>query len=581
LGKQFPFFLFHNKGLSFSSSNFKGGYNMKCMKLLILFLFTTTLLLSEETEYNHFSFSDTVSPDAFFERLFIDYASLSGGELDSLGDMTVFGVPHYQDKMKDLSDEAQAKYFAMLKAALKKIHTFDLDSLDTQTRYNLETVGWFLENKVEGERFSYHEAILAPLIGFEGEIYDIFLNQIVIETVEDAQDFIARMAYVEKKTNQVIAIFEESINRGMLMNTSSIRAAMNTLYDLRMGASYSKTYTGYKRQVNLLNIPSEEKKKLLDEALKGMNTYFVPSMNRLYKTLQNAISLPNRESGVWYYPEGDAYYRYALKTNTTLDLDPEALHEFGKGEVEKIRNRIVELRSLIGGNTSINTEESIMEYMDDLFYPEFQPEYLPEIEIFYANMYTPPRIDGKTKGIFYSTTGNKEENSLYFHEVVPGHHLERTYNLRLETMPMIRHMCFFTAYIEGWALYAERLAWETMKEDKLKRELDYLQNLLLRAKRIVADTGINYKRWTRQQTVDYMLEDGFSRDLIESDVNRYITWPGQACAYYVGYTKLMELRKLMEEKCGEDFDLREFHKLILENGQMPLEILEKKFLESF
>jgi uncharacterized protein (DUF885 family) len=141
-------------------------------------------------------------------------------------------------------------------------------------------------------------------------------------------------------------------------------------------------------------------------------------------------------------------------------------------------------------------------------------------------------------------------------------------------------MCFFTAYIEGWALYSERLAWETMADEKLKRELDYLQNLLLRAKRIVADTGINYKRWTRPQTVAYMLEDGFSRGLVESDVNRYITWPGQACAYYVGYTKLMELREVMEEKYGADFNLKDFHKLILENGQMPLEILEKKFMES-
>jgi len=146
---------------------------------------------------------------------------------------------------------------------------------------------------------------------------------------------------------------------------------------------------------------------------------------------------------------------------------------------------------------------------------------------------------------------------------------------------MIRHMCFFTAYIEGWALYAERLAFETMEEGKLKRELDYLQNLLLRAKRIVADTGINYMRWTRSQTVDYMLEDGFDRGLVESDVNRYITWPGQACAYYVGYTKIMELRELMKEKYGEGFDLRVFHKLILENGQMPLEILGEKFMESF
>jgi uncharacterized protein (DUF885 family) len=553
---------------------------MKIKLFLIVLLSVSAIIFATESATGNFLFSPTESPDLFFEQLFIEYATLSGSELDSLGDMTPFGVPHYQDKMKDLSGEAIEKYYAMLHAALEKINTFDFDAYDTQTKYNLETIKWFLENKIAGEPFMYHEAILAPLIGFEGEMYDIFLNQIVIESVEDAEDFIARMPYVQKKTDQVIAIFHESIDKGMLMNTASIRASMNTLYDLRMGASYSKTYARYKKQVNQLNLSSEEKKRLLAEGLKGMNDYFVPAMKKLHTTLQNSLSIPNAESGVWHYPNGDDYYRYALKTNTTLDLDPEALHEFGKAEVEKIRKRIAELYAILGSNTTINTDESIMDHMNDLFYDEFQPEYLPEIQVYYATMYSPPRIDGKTKGIYFSTTGTAEENSVYFHEAVPGHHLERTYNLRMENMPMIRHMCFFTAYIEGWALYSERLAWETMADEKLKRELDYLQNLLLRAKRIVADTGINYKRWTRSQTVAYMLEDGFSRGLVESDVNRYITWPGQACAYYVGYTKLMELREVMEEKYGADFNLKDFHKLILENGQMPLEILEKKFMES-
>ena len=554
---------------------------MKWKTFVLLVLFSTTMLFATGNEIISFYFEQTETPEAFFDKLFIEYATLSGGELDGYGDMTAFGVPHYQDKMKDLSEAAHEKYYVMLNAALEKINTFDFEAYDTQTKYNLKTIKWFLENKVEGEKYRYHEAILAPLIGFEGEMYDIFMNQIVIETIEDARDFISRMIYVQIKTDQVIDIFHESIDRGMLMNTASIIAAMNTLYDLRTPASYSKTYMRYQRQVKQLSISSQEKEKLLDEALKAMNEYFVPSMKKLHTTLQNALSLPNKESGVWSYPDGEDYYRYALKTNTTLDLDPQQLHEFGKGEVEKIRDRIAQLRAQMGTNTFIRTDESIMDHMDELFYPEFQPEYLPEIERFYANMYSPPRIDGKTKGKFFSTTGNIEENSLYFHEVVPGHHLERTYNLRMENMPMIRHMCFFTAYIEGWALYAERLAFETMEEEKLKRELDYLQNLLLRAKRIVADTGINYMKWTRSQTVDYMLEDGFDRGLVESDVNRYITWPGQACAYYVGYTKIMELRELMKEKYGEAFDLREFHQLILENGQMPLEILEEKFRESF
>ncbi len=555
---------------------------MKMTKIIcVIFLFVSTLGIAAGKTDSQFSFSDCADVQDFFSGLFVDYAVYSGGELDGLGDMTPFGVPRCQDRMKDISESAVDRYYEMLKAALEKLNSFEADEYDTQTRYNLKTVEWFLRNKIEGEKYRYHESILAPLIGYEGEIYDLFLNQIVIESEKDAEDFISRLSYVPIKTNQAIETFKKSVNMGILMNTSSIKSALNTLYDLTTAPNYSKVYARFKEQTGRLDITPEAKKDLYDRALLGMKIHFVPSMNKLDKTLNDALNIPNGESGVWSYPDGDEYYLYALKTNTTLDLDPQELHEFGKIEVEKIRKRISELVGILGNDTYPNTRESIMDYMDELFYEEFQPEYLPQIIKFYADMYSPPRIDNKTKGVFYSTTGNKKENSLYFHEVVPGHHLERTYNLRMENMPMIRHMCFFTSYIEGWALYSERLAFETLREETLKRELDYLQNLLLRAKRIVADTGINYKRWTRAETVSYMLEDGFSRNLVESDVNRYITWPGQACAYYIGYAKIMELRDMMKARLGDKFDLRDFHKLILENGQMPLELLEMKFKESF
>ena len=142
---------------------------------------------------------DTDSPEEYFRQFFIEYATLSSVELDRFGDMTEFGVPDYQDKMKDLSDEAHKKFFDMLKAALTKLETLNAEIYDSQTKYNIFTIKWFLENKIEGEKYRYHEAILAPMMGFEQEIYDIFLNQTVIENLEDAQNLISRMYYVQKK----------------------------------------------------------------------------------------------------------------------------------------------------------------------------------------------------------------------------------------------------------------------------------------------------------------------------------------------------------------------------------------------
>ncbi|HRW94009.1 MAG TPA: DUF885 domain-containing protein, partial [Thermotogota bacterium] len=255
----------------------------------------------------------------------------------------------------------------------------------------------------------------------------------------------------------------------------------------------------------------------------------------------------------------------------------------GKREVQRLAKRIDELSRTLQGTYPLPSTERIEEHLPEAFDSEFLPEYMPQVKPHTANMYIAPRLDGKTKGIFYATGGVAQHDSLFFHEVVPGHHLERTSQLRRD-IPLICQLTFFTGFIEGWALYAEQLAYELMVDNKQFRELDLLQNQYLRALRLVADTGVNAFGWTPEEAYRYLTRAGISGGMAQSEVSRYLTWPGQATAYYTGYLKLLELREKMREQMGQDFSLKTFHRLVLEDGQLPLPVLEEKinaFLNAF
>jgi len=208
--------------------------------------------------------------------------------------------------------------------------------------------------------------------------------------------------------------------------------------------------------------------------------------------------------------------------------------------------------------------------------PEFQQANAP------AAYYQPPPLDRSKPGTFFVNLGNIKEVSkfgmrtLAYHEAIPGHHFQIGIAQELKGVPFFRRIIPFGAYVEGWALYAERVAAEHgFQEDPYDR-LGYLQSQLFRAVRLVVDTGIHHKRWTREQAIDYMLKNtGSPEGEVVTEIERYIVWPGQACGYMVGQLKILELRRKAQERLGDRFDIREFHNVILTNGALPLSILER------
>jgi len=325
------------------------------------------------------------------------------------------------------------------------------------------------------------------------------------------------------------------------------------------------------------------------------------------------------DDGVWKLPDGERYYAHMLRTFTTTDLSAEEIHAIGLQEVQRLQIEMKEILRAEGYSTddfaatmqALNKEprflypdtdegrksmlrdyqaiiDEIDADMDSLFslrpeatvevqrIPEFKEETSPGA---YYNM---PAFDGSRPGIFYANLRSVEEvprfgmRTLAYHEAIPGHHYQIALAQELEGVPFFRRIIPFTAYTEGWALYAEQLAAENGFQDNSFDRLGYLTGQLFRASRLVVDTGIHSKRWTREQAIAYMLANtGMPETDIIAEVERYIVNPGQACAYMIGKMEILRLREEARQALGDAFDVREFHQVVLENGALPLTLLRQ------
>jgi len=329
----------------------------------------------------------------------------------------------------------------------------------------------------------------------------------------------------------------------------------------------------------------------------------------------------NPYDGVWSLPKGDDYYALMLRMRTTTDYSAEEIHQMGLDEVERIEARmsalLVELgHSVEGGvgeamNTLNEVDRFLYEETSDrksIVIKDYQDlvsqswervtvhfERMPEAEVEVravpeyseqsqaGGYYQSPSLDGSRPGIFYANLYDVKQTPKYsmatlvFHEAVPGHHLQIALNLENSDLSLYRRLGYgSTAFSEGWALYAEALAVELGITRDEYDELGVLQSELFRAVRLVVDTGIHQKRWTREQAIDYMkTTTGVSDSEVVAEIERYIVWPGQACSYKVGALKILEQRERAKQNLGDQFDLREFHSLVLGHGEPPLFIVEE------
>jgi len=347
-----------------------------------------------------------------------------------------------------------------------------------------------------------------------------------------------------------------------------------------------------------------------------------PAYQKLIAYFQELLPKATTDDGVWKLPDGDAFYAYALHDNTTTTMPPKEVHDLGLREVTRIEG---EMRALLDANgfagqpigasmDKLGKDPRFLYSNDDKGRAEALAEFkrlinnavteskqhlfltAPKAQIDIRRVepfkeatapgayYQGGAMDGSRPGIFYANLRDMNESpkwsmpTLAYHEGVPGHHWQISIAQELNGVPQFRKVIPFTAYAEGWALYCEWLAKQAGWYDKDPfGDLGRLRDELFRAVRLVVDTGIHAKHWTRDQAIAYMRDKtGMGEKEVKSEIERYIVNPGQACAYKVGMLKIQELRSRAQQELGDKFDQREFHEAVLKNGALPLEILEEQ-----
>ena len=559
----------------------------------------------------------------FFERSMLETALESPQMLSQIRLLESAGIKFHQDDLDDYSIAKGNERYISLNENIKTLQSYDNDSLNESERLSKDILMYFMMDIAEGKKWQFHNYPVNQLFGVQNNFPSFMESGHQVHNLEDAEDYISRLSKVDVQFNQVLEGLKHREKLGVIPPAFVIRKVLEEMQNfLATPVENNILYASLAEKLAKIDTMSKvEKSRILAEAKMVFDSNVRPAYETLINYFEYLQPIATDDDGVWKLPEGDAYYAYQVKHHTTTDMTPEQVREVGLSEVDRIQSEMMTLLNREGYDTGRGFKQAMDQLAGDprFYYEDSTPgrsniikDYKVIIEDINQAMnqwftiqpeaavdvqripqfkektapgayYQGPAMDGSKPGVFYANlydikaTPKYGMRTLAYHEAVPGHHFQITIARELKDVPTFRKLLPFTVYSEGWALYAERLAWEAGFHKNATDNLGRLQAELFRAVRLVVDTGIHYKHWTRKQAINYMLEN---RAMAESDViseiERYIVNPGQALAYKTGMMKIMALRKRTEKAMGERFDIREFHDLILKNGSMPLAILEQQ-----
>jgi uncharacterized protein (DUF885 family) len=557
--------------------------------------------------------------DEFFEESYNQLILRDPESLTKSGRARELGLGN--DKLTDISDAYIRETQALEKAVLELLRAYNRDELSAEQLLSYDIYEWYLDDLVRGHQFMYYDyPVHHFLVGFHDILIRFFAEIHPVTTKKDAEDYISRLSQLDTKISQLLEGLKNREKEGVVPPKFIIEMTMKQMaknFHLddqdSSRAEESQLYTAFSKKLEKIELDEEEKQKIRDKALKEIEKTFIPAFNQLYGYLQYLMTIATDDAGVWKFPNGSTYYQHVLRRETSTDLTPEEIHELGLREVERIQKEMytvfAELRypdgsiselmeraiedcgffdttTQSGKDQVIKTYEDILKEVDLLLdavvdiRPHRGVEVVGDLSFgggggFYVN----GSLDGSRAGAFHTGVGGDKVpkyrmQTIAYHEAIPGHHFQMTIAQELD-VPRFRNDIFYNGHGEGWALYAEQLAWELgLYEGKPCGNLGRLQLELLRAVRLVADTGIHAMKWTREQAKQYMRET-LGSEAATHEVDRYIVLPGQAPGYMVGMLKILELREKAMDELGDLFDIKEFHRIILGNGSVPLEIQER------
>jgi uncharacterized protein (DUF885 family) len=591
------------------------------MKKLVIVLALLGTLVGGHWAYNLW-WGKPWDIDHFYEVAFAKLLLTQPETLTMLGIIDNTWLDFHSDELSDISPAAERAQLALVREQLATLRRYDMSDQTPQQQLSGEILQWYLQDIVDGEDFLFHDYPINQMSGWPAELPTLFSTYQQVVDRPSAERYIARLEAVQQKIAQGMEGLALRAEIGVLPPRFVFVRVLHDLQALlEVPEQESLFYTSLVEKLAPLDtIGDGERRQLEQSALLAIERGVYPASRELLAYWTLLSEQATDDDGVWKLPNGDAYYAYLLRHFTTADYGPEELHQLGLTEVQRIGSEINQiLRQLGREQASIGEalarigEDPAFRYpVGDVGREQALAEALAAIEEAETTMpaafkrlpraavevrrvpefqeqsragasYFPPALDGSRPGIFWLNLRAPDQDfttfdlrTTIFHEAIPGHHFQLALAQEIEGVPSFRKSLPFTAYAEGWGLYAERLAWEFGLQNDPYNNLGRLQAEIWRAVRLVVDTGIHYKRWTRQQAIDYMVANtGLPESTVVTEVERYIVMPGQACAYKVGMLKILELRERSRDILGERFDIRDFHEVVLMNGSLPLGILER------
>ncbi len=558
-----------------------------------------------------------------YTRTFLKFA-LKGPELlTMLGILEKFGLHGHNAKLSDASETFGDKMFAFVKRDLGILRSYNRKRQNQATLLSTDIMDYFLDDIARSERFRHHDYPLNQMFGIQSEMPNFMMTMHPVVSSLEGRNYVKRLSRFGVKFDQVMEGLKIREQKGILPPKFVIRRVLDEMTAfVAKPANENPLYTVFKDKLTKLEkVSARDRESLLAAAEAAITRTVYPAYQKFIAYFTELEKKATTDDGVWKLPDGGAYYANCLRSMTTTEYTPEQVHETGLKEVERIEAEMRTILEKVGiknikspakqlhafgseerflyPNTDEGRLAGLAEYqrlLDEInaaLDPYFavrpkaalKVERVPEFreKTSAGAYYMPGSLTGSRPGVFYANMRDMKEvhkfgmKTLAYHEGIPGHHFQIAIAQELKGVPFFRRMVPFTAYAEGWALYAEKLARELgMYKDDPYSELGCLDAELFRAVRLVVDTGIHHKKWTREQAIEYMdAHTAEAHESVVSEIERYIVMPGQACAYKIGMIKMVELRDKAKKALGDKFDLRKFHDVVLKNGSMPLNILER------
>ena len=528
----------------------------------------------------------------------------------------------HKEKLTVPSEENQRKKYLKKLKRLDLLKKYDPEKLSDIQKITQKIAIFDTKNDInQFENFRYHSYLFNQISGNHLNLVEFMTDTHPIKNHNDAISYIKRVKLFKDVLKANLEYLENQKKIGIYPPKFVFDHVINQLNELiSFEENNNPLISIFVKKLRDINIEESKISNLKYQLSLVVQSYVNPGFLLILDFMNDNYNNANIHHGVWSLPNGDEFYNFKIKSFTTSDYSPEQIHQIGLDEVDRISKRMKEIFIQLGYEVNKTIGEMMNELNEDSNFlyddtpdrkkivisdynemliqakkdvkPYFErlpkskveiravPEYSEQTAA--GGYYQAPSLDGSRPGVFYANLYDIKQTptfgmrTLTFHETIPGHHLQIALNQENKKLTLYRKLGYRTsAYTEGWALYAEQLAIEIGMTKNLYDELGVLQSEMFRANRLVVDTGIHFKRWSREQAMDYMKKTtGMSDTQVRVEIERYIVWPGQALSYKIGMLKILELREKAKERMGKNFNIKSFHSLILDQGIVPLFILE-------